>query len=204
MYPELQSDPSIDSETIREGSIAYESRNFKFNISKPANVMASYLYIFTRAYDCQAENCEDWIVKFNDNLMASGSHTDSLGLNPRGDGDGGTKQTIKFDVTNYVVNGSNKLYILGTTWQLGSEYYNIDGVVLVTFYQTTGEHEYWLYEGVEYLERNVVTEPSSYAESLSGATYKEGANGTLYTIYHNRDKSDTLYFNDQLLNDSSG
>ncbi|RMF89815.1 MAG: DUF3344 domain-containing protein, partial [Methanobacteriota archaeon] len=76
---------------------------------------------------------------------------------------------------------------------------------LVTFYEDTVEHEYWLYEGVEYLERNLVTDPSSYAIDLEPGTYPEGANGTLYVLYHNgNEPDDRLYFNDHLLNDSDG
>jgi hypothetical protein len=198
-YPELQSDPGQDTVQLSKG-LYDDHYTFEFDVSKPETITESYLYIFTKGYDC---DCEEWLVKFNDNQIASG-HTNSLGPNPKGDGDGGFRQTLKFDVTSYVVDGTNEVYIKGLTWQGKNSFYTIDGVVLVTFYQDIREHEYWLYEGVEYLERNLVPDPSSYSEELSVGTYPEGANGTLYVIYHDNEKDDSLYFNDNFLNDSNG
>jgi hypothetical protein len=78
--------------------------------------------------------------------------------------------------------------------------------VLVTFYQSTEQHEYWLYDGVEYLEIKVVTDDFFYSEDLEDSTYPEGSTGTLYTVVGIEDddsngveEDDALYFNDNLL-----
>ncbi len=208
-YPELSSDTSRDKHTFREGSVAYETKTFYFDVSKPSNVQKAYLYITMSGYDCQVEGCEPWTVRFNGNDLAESVHTDSIGPNPRGDGgEGGDRQTIRFDVTGLVANGENALYIRGEDeWQLGSEEYVLDGIFLVTFYETQGTHEYWVYDGVEYLRPNLVTDDFSYTETLTGATYPAGSKGTLYTLVgientDGNESKDAIYFNDNLLEPS--
>ncbi len=207
VYPELVTDSSIDKVDMRPG-VNGESKTFKFDVTKPENVEKSYIYIFTAAYDCLAVGCEPWTVRFNSEILAIGEHSSSQGPNPRGDGKTGTgnRQTIRFEVTDYVADGENELYIRADDFDPTSEQYYIFGVVLVTFYQDSEQHEIWMYDGVEYLEIDLVTDDYYYAEYLGGATYPAGSIGTLYTVVGIEDddgngfeEDDALYLNDNLL-----
>ena len=152
--------------------------------------------------------CEPWTVQFNGNTLAAGEHTNSQGNKSKGDGanGGGNRQTTRFKVTDYVEDGENALYLHADAFDRTSKEYYIFGVVLVTFYQDSEQHEYWVYDGVEYLELKLVTDDYFYAEDLDGATYPDGSKGTLYTVIGIEDddgngyeEDDALYFNDNLL-----
>jgi hypothetical protein len=210
MYPQLKTDIHKDSVVLRD--TYFDNRHtFYFNVSKPVGVKKSFIYIFTGGYDCLIfllEPCEGWTVRFNGNQLASFEHTNSTGYDPRGDGTlgGGLRQTIRFEVTNYVVDGENSLFIQGNTWQQGSEQIKIYGVMLITFYTSAEEHEYWLYNGVEFLQPTNVFEDFFYGEDLTGATYTEDSKGTLYTVtgivdgdLNGFEENDAMYFNDILL-----
>ncbi len=208
MYPKLSTNPNLDQHTFQEGSTTSESHTFYFDVSKPENIKKSFLYVFTTGYDCQLPNCETWTLRFNDNTIVNGEHVNSQGGNPRGDGDNGNRQTIRLDVTGYVVDGENKVYIRGSDWPLGTNAYFLDGIMLVTFYETTEQHEYWLYDGIEYLQPEFVYDDDFYAEELKSATYPVGAKATLYTVIgiqnsDGNESKDAIYFNNNLLGESA-
>ncbi|GBE18265.1 hypothetical protein BMS3Abin16_00858 [archaeon BMS3Abin16] len=206
-YPELLSNSYLDKWTMRPG-VSSDRKSFYFDVSKPENVEMAYIYIFMAGYDCLVVGCEPWTVRFNGNTLVAGEHTNSQGPNPRGDSSngGGGRQTIRFEVTDYVANGENDLYIRADDFDSTSEQYYIDGIMLVTFYQSPEQHEYWVYDGVEYLEIKTVTDDFFYSEALEGATYPDGSTGTLYSVTGIEDddtngfeEDDALYFNDNLL-----
>jgi hypothetical protein len=206
-YPVLTQDPDVDKWTIKPGE-AYEKKTFFFNVSKPTSIRESYLYLFTSGYDCLVQDppCETWIVKFNGNALAVVEHTNSQGGDPRGDGDGGLRQTVRFKVEpSQIVDGENSLFIQGIDFDRKDQYF-IDGMALVTFYSAKREHEYWVYDGVEYLQPETVLDHFFYEEELLGATYPEGSKGTLYTFVGIQDTDgkgfedlDALHFNGNLL-----
>jgi hypothetical protein len=205
MYPELPIAPDVDQWTLREGA-AYEKTTFTFDVSKPANIKKAYLYIFSSAFDCIT--CELWTVRFNGNEVASGEHTSSQGSIPRGDGETGSPlQTTRFEVTNFVLDGENSVFIRGDLFNR-KEIFFINGIMLVTFYETNKQHEYWIYDGVEYLQPSTIFDDFYYEEDLSGATYLEGSKGTLYAavgignLLGHEDK-DALYLNGNLLEPNS-
>jgi hypothetical protein len=207
-YPVLTQDPYVDKWTIKPGE-AYEKKTFYFNISKPSGIRESYLYIFTSGFDClvqDPEPCETWIVKFNGNALAVVEHTLSQGGEPRGDGNGGLRQTVRFKVEpSEIVDGKNSVFIQGIDFDRKDHWF-IDGMALVTFYSTKREHEYWVYDGLEYLQPETVLDDFFYEEELFGATYPEGSKGTLYTFVGIQDSDgkgfedqDAIYFNGNLL-----
>jgi hypothetical protein len=208
MYPEFVSNSEIDQFTLTEKT---ESHTFEINVIKPAKIKASYLYIILEGYDCITIGCEPWTVRFNGYTLANDEHTVPLGNDSRGDGKSGTggRQLVRFDVEGLVENGDNSVFIRMDDWQIGSEQVYIDGVVLLTFYETQGQHEYWLYNGVEYLEIKLVGDDTFYAEDLESSTYPEESEGTLYILTgvfdddgNGFEEDDALYFNDNLIEPS--
>jgi hypothetical protein len=76
VYTELSSAPERDQWTMRPG-VYTDRTTFKFDVTKPDNVKMAYIYIFTAGYDCLTVGCEPWTVRFNDDVLAAGEHSDS-------------------------------------------------------------------------------------------------------------------------------
>jgi hypothetical protein len=211
MYPSFQTDPTLDQVQIKESGP--EEHTLKFDVSKPSKIKDAYLFIFTEGYNCIALGppiCQPWTVKLNGDRLADEEHTNSQGPNPRGDGKdiSGGRQTIRFKINDLslIEDGENKVFIRADEFPPGESAYYIDGVVLVTFYESQGSHEYWLYDGVEYLEIKVRDDDLFYEEDLTGSTYPDGAEGSLYVLTGVDDptgdgfeEDDALYLNDNLL-----
>jgi len=188
--------------------------SFSFNATMPANTKASYIYLLTKFYDSDSEA---WAVKLNDEYVVLGAHSPSVGGNPKGDGkeDFGEfaeegepqfKQAIKLNVTNKLKSGENQLSITGLGWEMisskNAKTYSLYGIAILNFYQTNKTHEVWAYEGVEYFKRKLVTDDSTYAIALQGATYAATSKADLYVLYHNGNLTqDTLSLNSNLLED---
>ncbi len=194
MYPESITDQILIDADRPEATL-------RIPVKKPDKIVESYLYIFTSGYDCLT--CEKWDVKINDlSYLTVDSHTDSTGPDPRGDGN---RQTLRFKVSpSLIFNGDNVIRIRGTQFDRKDEYF-IKGAVLVTFYESKGDHIYWIYDGVEYLELILVGEDTFYEETLQDASYALGSKGTLYTVVGIQDddgngyeEDDALFFNGKL------
>ncbi len=168
------------------------------NVADAAAPVKSYLYILTSDY-YQAVS-STWTVKFNGKDLAYQEHSSSVGGKSRGDGElDQERQTIFFEVTGDVKSGENTLSFkdISTT-----NTFKFNGAVLLNFYSSDDEHQYWVYHGVEYLESFSGLEDSIYAQSLPNADYSSAREATLYTVLNNKEETnDELYFNDNLLKD---
>lgn len=193
IYPDTSAQFVYISEGRTDASLA-------LTVDKPDNIEQAYLYIFTSGFNCP---CEQWIVKFNGDLLVPSEHTDSIGPNPDGDGEPTKeKQTIRLPIDPASINdGSNTITFTGTEFDRKDQI-NIHGAVLVTFYEVPGNHEIWVYDGVEYLNHELVVDDSEYVVDLPSATYESGSKANLTVVLHSKEiPEDALYFNTAFLDD---
>ncbi|RMF89121.1 MAG: DUF3344 domain-containing protein, partial [Methanobacteriota archaeon] len=193
MFPQPSEGSAFNRRGLMDENIEHD---FTINVEDSGEPVKSYLYLLVSDY---YQPSMTWTVEFNGNVLAAGEHTDSTGGSPRGDGRlDHERQTIFFDVTGMVIPGANTLTI---TDVYATQRYYFDGAVLLNFYPSEEEHQYWVYHGVEYLEKRDVND-AAYSLEFTGAQYPAGSEGTLYTVYQNREQPhDALYFNGNLLKD---
>jgi hypothetical protein len=174
-----------------------QPRDFLINVENSDEPVTSYLYVFLGEYTAPSSI---WGVKFNGNAVVEAEHSSSVGGSPRGDGRLDLeRQTIFFDVTGMVHQGENALTI--TDIASPTNPYNFDGAILLNFYSSDEEHQYWLYHGVEYLE-NIDRFDAQYEINLIGVQNPSNSESTLSVVYHNGEQEhDALYINDVILRD---
>jgi hypothetical protein len=139
-------------------------------------------------------------VDFNENQLAVEEHSRPLGEKYRGDGKLDVeRQTIFFDVTGMTLQGANKITITNHASPTTPFYF--DGAILINFYPSAEEHQYWVYHGVEYLEKKDRND-AEYKLALNGLQNPVKSEATLYTVYNNFEQEhDALFFNEKLLRD---
>lgn len=143
----------------------------------------------------------DFTIEFNGNTIVEKGHTQSVGTDPIGDGNVDIeRQTMLFDVTGLVKPGENKLTI--TDVDSPTKPYFYDGAVLLNFYPSREEHQYWIYHGSEYLEK-IDYNDAFYEDYFMNVESPEKGEATLYTVFQNKEQEhDALYFNENLLADN--
>jgi hypothetical protein len=193
MFPQPSEGSTFNRRGLKDDNIAH---SFTINVDGSGEPVKSYLYLLVSDY---YQPSMTWTVNFNGNILVASEHSDSIGGNIKGDGKvDHERQTIFFDVTGMVSTGENTLAI---TDVYATQRYYFDGAILLNFYPSNEEHQYWVYHGVEYLE-NVDRYDANYTQFFESASYPSNSEATLYTIYQNKEQDhDTLYFNDNLLKD---
>jgi hypothetical protein len=198
----LEVDGMIPTPLNPSNRIELQSENLphKFTVEASSFPVKSFLYIFTSEYS----PASTWTVKFNGATIAKNIHSDSIGGDVQGDGKTSIRQTIFFDVTDQVSKGENTLTIYDIA---SSDPYYFDGAILLNFYQSDDEHQYWIYHGVEYIEHfeefyKFDRRDAIYTRNFPFADYPVQSSATLYTVYHNNEEElDELKFNNQPLRD---
>jgi hypothetical protein len=187
---------------LKSNRIKLQSENLphKFTIEASSFPVKSYLYIFTSEYSPSSV----WTLKFNGATIVKNQHSNSIGSNINGDGKSSIRQTFFFDVTDLVTKGENTLSIFDVS---STEPYYFDGAILLNFYKSDDEHQYWIYHGVEYIEHfeefyKFDQKDAIYSRNFPFADYPVQSSATLYTVYHNKEEElDELKFNNQPLRD---
>lgn len=193
VYPEASEGATFNRESLSDRNLP---RNFKMDVANSNTPVRSYLYLLVSDY---YQPSMVWTVRFNGNVLVSGVHSNSYGGNPRGDGRlDHERQTFMFDVTGMTNYGENTLTI---TDDYATQSYFFDGAILLNFYDSEEEHQYWIYHGVEYLEK-VDYVDVIYEQLFNGPTDSTALEADLYTVYQNAERDhDALYFNGNLLKD---
>ncbi len=156
---QTQEDSTFNRRRLKDDGLP---RNFPITVGDGEEPVKSYLYIFVDGF---SKPSSIWKVEFNGGVLAKNEHTDSVGASPIGDGLVDIeRQTIFFDVTGMVQPGENILTI--TDVASPTKAYFFDGAVLLNFYPSEEEHMYWIYHGVEFLEK----------KDYNDATYKMAFN----------------------------
>jgi hypothetical protein len=193
VYPEASEGATFNRVSLRDSNLPH---NFEIDVPNPKKAIRSYLYLLVSDY---YQPSMVWTVEFNGNVLVLGEHSKPSGGNIRGDGRlDHERQTFLFDVTGMTNQGPN---ILTITDYYSTQSYFFDGAILLNFYPSDEEHQYWIYHGVEYLEK-VDYVDVSYEQVFKGRIEDTGSEGTLYTVYQNAEREhDELYFNGNLLRD---
>jgi hypothetical protein len=194
MFPRASEGSTLHRRRLQDDNLPHL---YSINVEGSGVPTRSYLYILTGEY---FSPYSIWTVKFNQNILADYEHTDSVGGNPRGDGEVDLeRQTIRFDVTGMVSPGENTIIITDVDSPTSS--YHLDGAILLNFYPSEEEHQIWVYHGVEYLEKKDRYDAISEV-SFDGVNKPSRSEATLYTAYQNGEKGlDALLFNGNTLKD---
>jgi hypothetical protein len=194
MYPKATESSTYHRRRLRDDNLPHDFKIYVENTGAPEK---SYLYIFVGEFN---KPSSVWTVEFNGYRMAESEHTNSIGGSIIGDGELDLeRQTIMFDVTGMVKSGENILTIVDVDSPTIS--YNFDGAIIINFYPSDEEHQFFLYHGVEYLEKKDLNDAVLSLNLKTIQDYKD-SEATLYTIYQNDEKEhDALYFNENLLKD---
>jgi hypothetical protein len=194
MFPKASQGSTMHRRRLQDDNLPHI---YSINVKGSSVPMRSYLYILTGEY---FSPFSIWTVKFNNNILADYIHSESVGGNPRGDGEVDLeRQTILFDVTGMVSQGENTITI--TDVDSPTSPYNLDGAILLNFYPSDEEHQIWVYHGVEYLEKKDRFDAISEA-LFEGVKEPSRSEATLYTVYQNGEQElDALLFNDNTLKD---
>ncbi len=193
VYPEASEGASFNRVALKDRDLPH---SFNIDVSGSDVPVRSYLYLLISDF---YQTSMIFTVTFNGEVLVASEHATPVGPSPRGDGRlDHERQTFSFDVTGLVTSGVNTVTI---TDVYSTQSYFFDGALLLNFYPSEEEHMYWVYQGVEYLEKTDYVDVG-YDLVFKGDAEMSAAGATLLTVYQNKEQlHDALFFNGGELKD---
>ena len=194
VYPEASEGASFNRVSLRDRNLPH---SFNIDVAGSDALVRSYLYLFISDF---YQPSMIFTATFNGEVLVASEHATPVGPSPRGDGRlDHERQTFSFDVTGLVKSGVNTVTI---TDVYSTQSYFFDGALLLNFYPSEEEHMYWIYQGVEYLEKTDYVDVG-YDLVFNGAADTSAADATLLTVYQSKEQlHDALFFNGDELKDN--
>ena len=194
VYPEASEGASFNRVSLSDRNLPH---SFSLDVGGSDAPVRSYLYLLVSDF---YQPSMIFTVKFNGEVLVASEHIPSIGPSSRGDGRlDHERQTFSFDVSGLVKSGENMVTI---TDVYSTQSYFFDGALLLNFYPSDEEHMYWVYHGVEYLEKTDYVDVG-YDLVFNGAADTSATDATLLTVYQNKEQlHDALFFNGDELKDN--